>query len=138
MARPITLRLSGTASEAVKRRADADQQSMNTWIQKSPRHRRFASTLRASPPGLRPSNSGTASWLATSAHSARRRCPTTAGGSSQAQPCRIGMSSVDPAKAHNRCGLPPSKSGRARSTGTSHHTVMDRPGPTATTRWPPA
>ena len=33
MARMITLRLSDTAYEAVKRYADADQQSMNSWIE---------------------------------------------------------------------------------------------------------
>ncbi len=33
MARTITLRLSDTAYEAVKRYADADQQSMNSWIE---------------------------------------------------------------------------------------------------------
>ncbi len=36
-------------------------------------------------------------------------------------------------------GWPPSKSGRAQSTGTSHqhhHTVLARSGPAATTRWP--
>jgi hypothetical protein len=34
-------------------------------------------------------------------------------------------------------GWPPSKSGRAQSTGTSHHhIVVDRPGPAAATRWP--
>jgi hypothetical protein len=35
-------------------------------------------------------------------------------------------------------GWPPSKSGRAQSTGTSHHhhQMLDRPGPAATTRWP--
>jgi hypothetical protein len=33
MARTITLRLSDSAYEAVKRYADADQQSMNAWIE---------------------------------------------------------------------------------------------------------
>jgi hypothetical protein len=35
-------------------------------------------------------------------------------------------------------GWPPSKSGRAQSTGTSHqhHQMLDRPGPAATIRWP--
>jgi hypothetical protein len=33
MARMITLRLSDGAYEAVKRYADADQQSMNSWIE---------------------------------------------------------------------------------------------------------
>lgn len=33
MARTITLRLSDTAYEAVKRYADTDQQSMNSWIE---------------------------------------------------------------------------------------------------------
>lgn len=33
MARTITLRLSDTAYETVKRYADADQQSMNSWIE---------------------------------------------------------------------------------------------------------
>ncbi|MCW2685473.1 MAG: hypothetical protein JWR37_363 [Mycobacterium sp.] len=33
MARMITLRLSETAYEAVKRYADADRQSMNSWIE---------------------------------------------------------------------------------------------------------
>ena len=33
MARTITLRLSDAAYEAVKRYADADQQSMNAWIE---------------------------------------------------------------------------------------------------------
>jgi hypothetical protein len=33
MARMITLRLSDSAYEAVKRYADADQQSMNSWIE---------------------------------------------------------------------------------------------------------
>jgi hypothetical protein len=33
MARTITLRLSDGAYEAVKRYADADQQSMNSWIE---------------------------------------------------------------------------------------------------------
>ncbi len=36
-------------------------------------------------------------------------------------------------------GSPPSKRGRAQSTGTSHqhhHPVLERPGPAATTRWP--
>jgi hypothetical protein len=33
MARTITLRLSDEAYEAVKRHADADRQSMNTWIE---------------------------------------------------------------------------------------------------------
>jgi hypothetical protein len=33
MARIITLRLSDSAYEAVKRYADADQQSMNSWIE---------------------------------------------------------------------------------------------------------
>ena len=33
MARTITLRLSDSAYEAVKRYADADQQSMNSWIE---------------------------------------------------------------------------------------------------------
>jgi hypothetical protein len=35
-------------------------------------------------------------------------------------------------------GWPPSKSGRAQSTGTSHqhHPMLERPGPAATTRWP--
>lgn len=33
MARMITLRLSDTAYEAVKRYADADRQSMNSWIE---------------------------------------------------------------------------------------------------------
>lgn len=33
MARMITLRLSDTAYEAVKRYADADEQSMNSWIE---------------------------------------------------------------------------------------------------------
>lgn len=33
MARVITLRLSESAYEAVKRYADADQQSMNSWIE---------------------------------------------------------------------------------------------------------
>ena len=33
MARIITLRLSDEAYEAVKRYADADQQSMNSWIE---------------------------------------------------------------------------------------------------------
>ena len=33
MARMITLRLSYSAYEAVKRYADADQQSMNSWIE---------------------------------------------------------------------------------------------------------
>jgi hypothetical protein len=35
-------------------------------------------------------------------------------------------------------GWPPSKRGRAQSTGTSHQrlTMLDRPGPAATTRWP--
>lgn len=33
MARMITLRLSDSAYQAVKRYADADQQSMNSWIE---------------------------------------------------------------------------------------------------------
>jgi hypothetical protein len=33
MARTITLRLSDSAYDAVKRYADADQQSMNSWIE---------------------------------------------------------------------------------------------------------
>ena len=33
MARMITLRLSDSAYEAVKRYADADEQSMNSWIE---------------------------------------------------------------------------------------------------------
>ncbi len=35
-------------------------------------------------------------------------------------------------------GWPPSKSGRAQSTSTSHqhHLMLDRPGPAATNRWP--
>lgn len=33
MARTITLRLSDTAYEAAKRYAEADQQSMNSWIE---------------------------------------------------------------------------------------------------------
>jgi hypothetical protein len=33
MGRTITLRLSDDAYEAVKRHADADQQSMNSWIE---------------------------------------------------------------------------------------------------------
>lgn len=33
MARTITLRLSDEAYEAVKRYADADQQSMNSWVE---------------------------------------------------------------------------------------------------------
>lgn len=33
MARTITLRLSDEAYEAVKRHAEADRQSMNTWIE---------------------------------------------------------------------------------------------------------
>lgn len=33
MTRTITLRLSDTAYEAVKRYADSDQQSMNAWIE---------------------------------------------------------------------------------------------------------
>ena len=33
MARTITLRLSDSAYEAVKRYADADQRSMNSWIE---------------------------------------------------------------------------------------------------------
>lgn len=33
MARTITLRLSDSVYEAVKRYADADQQSMNSWIE---------------------------------------------------------------------------------------------------------
>ena len=33
MARTITLRLSDAAYEAVKRYADTDQQSMNSWIE---------------------------------------------------------------------------------------------------------
>ncbi len=46
---------------------------------------------------------------------------------------------VDYRLAHAlRRGWPPSKSGRAQSTGTSHqqYPLPDRPGPAATTRWP--
>ncbi len=54
MARTVTLRLSDATYEAVKRYAEADQQSMNSWIEGPSRRRGHAAALR----GPRPVDGG--------------------------------------------------------------------------------